>query len=39
MAAEQQARIAMKWLENVHLSPAGGPQHFSVSVALTPIFC
>jgi hypothetical protein len=28
-AAEQQARIAMKWLENVHLSSSGGPQYFS----------
>ena len=28
-AAQQQARIAMKWLEDVRLSSAGGPQHFS----------
>jgi hypothetical protein len=28
-AGGQQARIAMKWLENVHLSSSGGPQHFS----------
>ena len=28
-AAAQQARIAMKWLENVRLSSAGGPQSFS----------
>jgi tetratricopeptide (TPR) repeat protein len=28
-AAAQQARIAMKWLEDVRLSSAAGPQHFS----------
>ena len=28
-AAQQQARIAMKWLEDARLSSAGGPQHFS----------
>lgn len=28
-AEQQQARIAMKWLEDVRLSGAGGPQHFS----------
>lgn len=28
-AAAQQARIAMKWLEDVHLGSAGGPRTFS----------
>jgi tetratricopeptide (TPR) repeat protein len=28
-AAEQQARIAMRWLEDVHLSSGGGQQRFS----------
>ena len=28
-AAEQQARVATKWLENVRLTSAGGPQSFS----------